>query len=312
MLNGLLEDVQRSVDEGLDRTELHATAREMDALGIDDDTCVSLLRGVTEAPASLQRIRSLRAQLARRPEPGCLERILLLRAWRRSLERLPALTVDDSVKRLICEEARTVACPPRGSADEFDAERNVFVALSKLATLRRFPAGQLDWELSGMPRSWLARVSPRVLPRVAYWIAVRMRGSAPAFFIHLTAHSRQRRALVERESNRSYYRMAQSMARQPQVKGLVASSWLHSPDTMTASPHLTALNRVFLENRALVTTMGPAEPDSGVFFRSPERKRLFDEGRFTPTTGLVLWPRADMLAWAASHPELADSSPLTQ
>jgi hypothetical protein len=139
-----------------------------------------------------------------------------------------------------------------------------------------------------------------------------MRGFAPAFFIHLAFHGQKRGALLERDSNRAYYRMAQAMSRQPHVKGLVASSWLHSPDTMTASPHLTGLNRVFLENRALVTTMGPANPESGVFYRSPERRRLFDEGRFTPTTGLVLWPRADMLAWARAHPELAEPDPVTQ
>jgi hypothetical protein len=309
MLNDLLEDLRCSIEQALAEDDLRETVADMDALGVHDDDCVDLLRNVTEAPASLANIRALRGRLEHPPGAGALERVLLLRSWRRSFERLPELPVHESVKRLICEEARIVARPSAKAVREFDLDRNVFVALSKLATLRRFPAGQLDWELSGMPRSWLARISPRVLPRVVYWIGIRMGGFAPTFFIHLAVHRQHRGTLLEQESNRAYYRMAQSMSRQPHVKGLVASSWLHSPDTMSASPHLTGLNRVFLENRALVTTMGPADPESGVFFRSPERRRLFEEGRFTPTTGLVLWPRADMLVWAEAHPELADPNP---
>jgi hypothetical protein len=51
--------------------------------------------------------------------------------------------------------------------------------------------------------------------------------------------------------------------------------------------------------------MGPAEPDCGVFERSPERKKLYDEGLFQPMTGVMLWPRREMIAWADRHPELA-------
>ena len=98
--------------------------------------------------------------------------------------------------------------------------------------------------------------------------------------------------------------MAQSLVRQPHVKGLVASSWLHSSDTFVVSPHLAWMNRTFLENGGLVVRMGPADPDCGVLSRSPERKRLYDAGLFKPTTGLVIWPRREMIAWAQRHPEL--------
>jgi hypothetical protein len=234
------------------------------------------------------------------------ERVLLLRAWARSLDQVPSLPLPDSVKRLIGEEVQFVAAPPPIALPRFELDTSGFVAFSKLATLRRFPAGQFHWEVSGFPRSWLFKVPLRALPMVTYYLAVRMRGFAPAIVIHLNANRKDRAALLERESNRSYFRMAQSVALQPEIRGLVTSSWLHSPDTMAVSPHLTALNRVFLENGALVTAMGAADVNSGVFARSPERRRLFEEGRFKPTNGLVVWPRAEMLRWATAHPELAD------
>ena len=37
--------------------------------------------------------------------------------------------------------------------------------------------------------------------------------------------------------------------------------------------------------------------DGGSGMSASERARLFREGRFTPTIGLVIWPRAEMLRW---------------
>jgi hypothetical protein len=54
-------------------------------------------------------------------------------------------------------------------------------------------------------------------------VTVQWRAFSPAFFIHL-AVTYPVRALLEREALKSYQRMAQSMALQPDVHGLIASS----------------------------------------------------------------------------------------
>jgi hypothetical protein len=99
--------------------------------------------------------------------------------------------------------------------------------------------------------------------------------------------------------------MARSMELQPDIKGLVASSWFRSPDTHRVSPGLAWVNTVVLENGGFVAVRGRARPDCGVFVRSPTRRRLYERGEFTPTIGLVIWPRRALLKWAETHPELA-------
>lgn len=47
----------------------------------------------------------------------------------------------------------------------------------------------------------------------------------------------------------------------------------------------------------------PEDPDE--FAEEVRINRLYDEGLFTPTIGLVLWPRADMLRWWRGHPAFA-------
>ena len=277
---------------------------------VDDEEVYGLLSNVTESPASVEPLRALRAAL-RLPEgpgaAGAFERTILLRAMRMSAARLVTYPVDPSVRRLYDEEVRVVETPTPSVMTRFDLSKNIFVALAKIATLRRFPAGQMTWEVSGIPRSWLPKVPLAGLPRVAQYL-FKLGGLGPVFVPHLNATRKDRAALLERETNRSWYRMAQSMKRQPAVRGLVTSSWLHSPDTMRVSPHMTGFSRALLDHGALLIRHHLADLDCGVFYRSPERKKLYDEGQFVPTHGLVIWPRKEMLAWADAHPDLADPS----
>lgn len=305
----VLDQTRADADAALHGTELGPTHRRLSELGASEDMTFGLVQRATEDPRTVEGIKTLHARLlAEGPEtpPGTFERVVLLRAFKRSLDALPAARVSEPVQRLICEEVRYLINPPPAVARRYDVQRNSLVGFCKLATLRRFPAGQLTWEISGIQRSWLLRARPRDLPRVWSHVAMRFRGLRPLFVPHLSATRKDRTALLERETNRAYYRMATTMALQPEVRGLAAGGWLHSPDTMAVSPHLTSFNRLFMDNGALITTIGPADPDCGVFYRSPERRKLYDEGKFKPTIGLVLWAREDMLAWAAAHPELAE------
>jgi hypothetical protein len=231
---------------------------------------------------------------------GSFERFVLVHTTLRYRTQLESAPVPQDVK----EFAR------RGLLNIIEGRRSIsltdhlFVAFCQIATLRRFPAGQFDWDRSGLPRSWIPRVRPlSSLTQLMSTVAIRWRAFSPAFFIHVGV-TYPVQVLLEREAVKSYYRMAKAMALQPEIKGLIASSWLHSPDTFAVSPHLAWLNKVFGEHGAVVATMGAASPDCGVLTRNVERQRAFDEGLFTPTLGLIVWDRRDMLAWAAGHPEL--------
>jgi hypothetical protein len=286
---------------------LARVSRALDRRGLAAE-CRDIVSRITTIDGLQDRVCAIRADV-QRDDPampaGALERVLILQTALDALRRLGALPVSDDVKRLFCEEFEYMAHPSR--AIGLDAAKGSFVAFCQLATFRRFPAGQFHWDVSGIPRSWLLDAKGRDRLRLFYWIAAKLRGFRPVFFSHLNANRRNRSVLTEREANRSYYRMAQSMALQPAVKGLVTCSWLHSPDTFAASPHLAWVNRPFLEHGGLVVVLGPADPHSGVLTRSPERQKLYEAGRFKPTTGLAVWPRAQVLGWAERHPEFAET-----
>ena len=53
---------------------------------------------------------------------------------------------------------------------------------------------------------------------------------------------------------------------------------------------------------------GPALADAGFLVGNERRRQLYASGVFRPRETIVLWSRADMLAWARRRPELADGA----
>jgi hypothetical protein len=260
---------------------------------------------IQELESSQDQVRFLKTRLAEDGDlgdDGAFERCLLLDAAAHACSLLPTLPVTARVKECFCAEFNYVATADVPAMLKMPVGSARFTGLAKTVTLRRFPAGQFDWEVSGIPRSALLRVSPAQLPGIATFVVWRMRGLGPVFFSHLNPR-RPNRSLSEIEANRSYYQMARTMEMQTRVRGFAAWSWFRSPATHAVSPHLAWLSRVFLENGGRVVEAGPEPPDGGVLYRSETRRRLYDSGQFRPTKGLVLWPRRAMLDWAAAHPE---------
>jgi hypothetical protein len=303
----LVEQTRRACLAELARPELERLGEALERVGIGVAETVRMVGEVTESPPTLGPIHELVTRLKElgvEHAGGAVEQLLVVRTALQHLPRVPALPVCASVKVMLCEQIHGWTM-----REEVPAALRVgthrFVDYCMVASLRRFPAGQFDWVRSGLPLSYLLGVRLSALPRLLLVTAGQLRGRSPVFFSHY-GYRRAGESLSEEEANRSYHRMACSMALQPDIKGFVASAWFRSPDTHRVSPHLAWVNAVVVDNGGYVAVHGPADPDCGVFARSATRRRLYETGAFAPTLGLVIWPRRAMLTWAEAHPELAD------
>lgn len=259
--------------------------------------------------AALSALATLKVRLSAEgalPDDIALERLALLRAAHASLDRVPSLPVDPGVQRLFYEEFTIYAESKPRQRPLLALGTASFRAACQVVALVRFPAGQYHWDVSGLSRRMLLHVAPRELPRVLGMLAFRMRGIAPTLFPHVNAFRRNPFVWIEAESNRSFHRMARALALQPQLRGLVTRAWFHDPDLGRVSPHLAWVNRVVLENGGLVVANGSAAGDPDVSTNNAAREHAVARGDYRPRYGLVLWPRAAMLDWAARHPEFAD------
>jgi hypothetical protein len=287
--------------------EMRETAAALRSQGIAASDCVAMIEQVGRQSGAADRIADFRKVISKEAASAAtLERYLLLETVAQFGARLSGLRMSESVLRCLADELRFLAAPSVWDSAKLLAPTDGFIAMAKIVTLRRFPAGQLHVERSGIPLSWFARPDPRRLTSLLVFLARHVRGRGPFFFYHVAWRRKNRMFLSETEQNRSYYRIAQSLALHPEVKGLMTESWLHSPDTARVSPHLAWFNEPFAKHGGLIVILGEAGESSGVFTGGSERKKLYDEGKFRPTTAMAIWPRAAFIEWAENHPELAD------
>ncbi|HKW48372.1 MAG TPA: hypothetical protein VJN70_13075 [Gemmatimonadaceae bacterium] len=305
-MNDEIASAIESCRAALDAAEMRACADALRSKGFTDSSCVTLIEQVGIEVGAADRIADLRDTSAEQRHAAILERYLLLLTVSRYGARIAQGRMTDGVRQCLADELRFLASPSDQDTSKLLAPFDGFTAMAKVVTLRRFPVGQLHFELSGIPLSWLLHLGPARLTKVLFYLAGHGRARRPFLFHHVAWRRRNRLFLSEQEQNRSYFRMAQSLALYPEVKGLLTESWLHSPETLRVSPHLAWLNRPFLEHGGLVVELGEAPEASGILIGSLERRRLYDQGQFRPTTAMAIWPRAAMLDWARRHPEFGD------
>ena len=236
-----------------------------------------------------------------------LERVLLWFAMQDAESGIDSLPLHHSVKPLIRREFgrfRELGSP----GPPLLAGTDPFIAASKICTLRRFPSGPMDWVVSGMPRSWFARIPVRQLAPALRFIFFEFGGIKPAFYLHVAHPPRNRSLILQKEVRKSYYRMARSLAFQPEIKGIMCASWLHDPGAWKDAP-LAWINEPYVEwGGKIVAPLGPAPVESGFLKFNPERRKRLERGELKLMTTLAMWPRKAALAWAGAHPELDEGS----
>ena len=277
---------------------LEEIVQGIDKLGKSRAECAAIVAGVGESPESRQRVRDLKERLRSTGVPcdaDALERVLLHCAIEESSPRIGDLRVPPSVRELIRKEFAIFNLPPgsRGPSLAVDAEESdPFVAACKICTLRRFPAGPIDWVVSGMPRSWLFKMPLLHLPRVLRFVLREFHGFKPAFYVHIAHPPRNRSLIIEKEVRKAYYRLAQALVLQPEIKGIMCATWLHDPRAIELYPHMIALNEPYLRlGGKLVTNLGLAPESSGFLKFNSERRERYERGELKLKSVVAMWPR---------------------
>jgi len=230
-----------------------------------------------------------------------LERLLLWCAARQAMSQVPSLPVEDNVRAQLDQDLRQIhAINGSVATGSYPFER-----AAKIATLRRFVAGPMEWEISGIPRSFvLSAAFPENLRLLAF-VTMRLGGWAPCFFMHVAPSPRNRALSVPRQVLRAYYRMARSLQLQPAMRALVAHAWFHDPAAVRDNPQLRVLSQPYTEHGGLIVTLDPAPPSSGVITGNKQREADYISGKIVYRYGLAMWPRDAAIRWADAHPEYA-------
>lgn len=97
----------------------------------------------------------------------------------------------------------------------------------------------------------------------------------------------------------SFTRIAETLERNPSVRGVAGVGWFYDPQLARVSPNLAYIAQTPLKNGAFLIRMKTAPHDiENALVRSPLRKKLHQRGEYHPACYLLAWPRRELLAWA--------------
>jgi hypothetical protein len=235
-----------------------------------------------------------------------LERLLLWHAARQSLSRVPSVPVEEAVRVQLDQDLRQLLKDTASAASgaPLATSSYQFVRAAQIATLRRFSSGPLEWEVDAViPRSWLLKPAFPDNVRMLTFVALRLGGRGPCFFVHVAPPPRHRGLSVPKQVFRSYHRMGRSLRLQPGVRGIIAYAWFHDPAAVRDYPHLQLLSEPYVNHGGLIVTVEPASPSSGVLQGNSKRRDDFTSGKVAYKCGFAVWPRDAAIAWSDAHPE---------
>jgi hypothetical protein len=299
-----MEQLVQSLSEKLlSASDLRDVSRVVARQGVCAKEIAGLLAAIGDDEASHLAVMNFAERLIEQGVPsgdGAIERFLLLSAAWVYAGRIAAVTLDDEVRANLLKAIELFGSPGPLCSDSLCRRvgHSHFAAMCKVVTARRFPAGAFDWEVAGFPMSWFLRVRKRDLPRVVWTLISETGGRAPMMASHYSVCRRPRLSMLREDVFASWRLMARNVALQPEIRGLLIDGWLLSPEVHRVSPHLAWFNEPFIESRALLTDLGDAPPDCGVFQGNRRRRELFEAGTFRPTIGVAIWPRDRLLEWA--------------
>jgi hypothetical protein len=265
--------------------------------------CFELLCGIPYDHRRMAVLRRLKVEVEQRGlrVPNAVERFVVLQSYLIALPRLPSLPIDEDVNRQFIATCRQVASPFLTRESRLEQDSAAFTELAQIVTLRRYHAGELSFDIMKMPRAWLLKAHPIELPGLVREIVYGMGGFGPVVIPHVNYWRRDPIIISSREHKRALLRIGKCIERDRRIKGLVSSSWLYCDTVGKHFPHMGWLRDFFVDHNAYVVDLGPALVDSGFLIGNEKRRRLYAEGEFHPRETLILWRRAEIMAWMRSY-----------
>lgn len=121
-------------------------------------------------------------------------------------------------------------------------------------------------------------------------------GPKPWFRAHID--SRYLTEVNEQGWDNFFLRLAELLERRKDIRGYVGTTWLYDPQVPKISPRLSYWQKYPGNGGAFLLKHGTQSSDIKHALKTSEtRRRLYKEGKYTPTCYSMVWPRKELIGW---------------
>jgi hypothetical protein len=221
-----------------------------------------------------------------------------------SVERLENESLPSNISYLYQKWFERILRDFSKQSDDFYDHRNeLFLKDLAVCSLRLIPVGG-SWlaEVSRISRRFLVSGGARQFIDASLFALFKSRGFKPFYQIHMDI--RYLEGFSPQGRDQCYLGIGELLKLNPNIKGMYAVSWYYDPKLEDISPNLLYLRKEPEQNGARFFKIGTTATDINfATVKSATRRRLYQEGKYLPTSFLLLWPRKELLSWADKQTE---------
>lgn len=183
---------------------------------------------------------------------------------------------------------------------DYDRVNDLLIKDLSLCRQKMFPAGaRIIEDHSGIPRSLALKAGfdkTGIGQAFEFLSRVYLEAGGRRDFYQVHTHLLELSAFNPEGWDTMFRWLAEMMEINRHVRGLFCSSWLYDPALSTVSPRLAYMHDQARAKGASIL-YSSVTPDTGALAKSATRRKLYEEGKYTPKTYVIIWPRRTALRW---------------
>lgn len=169
-----------------------------------------------------------------------------------------------------------------------------------VCSLRMIPVGAMKMNLSGIQRKVLFKKGWTQFIKLIIYVFFELGGFKPLYEMHIDSHDPDLMAQYNYQGRqRSYISVSEILKMNNKIKGIFAINWYFDPQLEKISPRLNYVRDLFIKNGGKLFYLGTsAQGIKDATFKSPTRRKLYNEGKYMPTDYLAVWSSKKLINWA--------------
>lgn len=192
------------------------------------------------------------------------------------------------------------------NSDYYNYSNDFFLKDLNTCSLRMFPAGENLVELSRLSWRFILRSIRygglnqgnlgKLIEASRFYLTESQKNM---LFYEIHTDTRRLDEFNPEGWRKFYIQIAEMLTINPHIQGMIGSSWFHDPHLADISPELLYVRETPEQAGAKIFKFGTTPVDvQHATAVSEKRKRLYEEGKYTPTSYVLIWLRDDLIKWA--------------
>lgn len=180
-----------------------------------------------------------------------------------------------------------------------DIASDLFRKDLSISALNLWPSSSIGhYEQATLPRRFLVANGIKQFLAGAHMLLWTLNNKRHSLYDFHMEDRRKNPHFLEQGWREFYKELAERLEAEPHISGIYSQAWFWDPCVAEISSKFAYLRAIPESGGASFYFLYKDNDSNHVAMQNKKRKRLYDEGKYSPVSYLMIWPRNKLLQWA--------------